>query len=66
MGRAPLDKSAKGWVAWPNSDGAHQVVSDYFNIQVRHFRKVRLKSIEAVLSGYNILWILFVVFILEK
>jgi hypothetical protein len=32
MDRDPLNKSVKGWVAWANSDGVRQIVSDYFNI----------------------------------
>jgi hypothetical protein len=53
--RAPLEKIAKGWVAWSQSDGAREIVSEYFALQVRHFKKERAKSIEAFLANYNIL-----------
>ncbi len=52
---ALLEKSAKGWVAWSQSDGAREIVSEYFALQSRHFKKERAKSIEALLANYNIL-----------
>jgi len=52
--KSPLDKTAKGWVAWSNSDSARAIISAYFSIQVKHFRRKRVKSMEAFLSGYNI------------
>jgi hypothetical protein len=53
--RAPLDKSAKGWVSWVQTDAAHKTKTKFFAIQVKHFRKERAKSIEAFLASYNIL-----------
>ena len=53
--RAPLDKSARGWVACANSESSPSIVSAYFTIQVKHFKKDRSKSMEAFLAGYNIL-----------
>ncbi len=53
--RSPLDKSAKGWVSWVQTDVAHKTIAEFFDIQVKHFRKERAKSIEAFLASYYIL-----------
>jgi hypothetical protein len=52
--RALLDKSAKGWVSLVQTDAAHKTIAEFFDIQVKHFRKERAKSIEAFLASYNI------------
>jgi hypothetical protein len=46
--RAPLDKSAKGWMSWVQSDSTREIISE-------HFKRERAKSIEAFLANYNIL-----------
>jgi len=48
--QAPLDKTAKGWVAWSNSDSARAIISAHFEIQVKHFRRERARSMEAFLA----------------
>ncbi len=53
--RAALVKRAKGWVSWVQSDSTREIISEYFAIQVKHFKKERAKSMEVFLANYNIL-----------
>jgi hypothetical protein len=54
LSRHLLDKSTKGWTAWIQADYSRDIVSKYFALQVRHFRKDRPKSVEAFLASYVI------------
>jgi hypothetical protein len=53
--KGPITKDARSWVAWANLDQSRQVVSNYFAIQVRHFKKDRPRSMEAFLADYRLM-----------
>jgi hypothetical protein len=55
LGRAPLEKDARSWVAWANADSSRQIISQCFALQVRHFRKDRQRSMEAFLAKYRLM-----------
>jgi hypothetical protein len=52
--KAPLEKSARGYISWVQTDATRETIAEYFAIQVKHFRKERANSIEAFLASYNI------------
>jgi hypothetical protein len=53
--KGPLIKNARSWVAWANTDQSRQIVSTYFSIQVRLFRRDRPRSMEAFLADYRLM-----------